>query len=160
MPCGFEHAFTLRSQYEKPGDEAVLIDARNDFNCLNRNLAVQKIRRICPAVSFFVQNSFSVPSDLYVAGKTVQSLEGTPEGDPIAMAMYGVALLPLLRLFQSTHVSQKWYADGGSALGRLEDLLLFSKQLTEYGNYFGYTMNASNVSINSKSFKDQSFQVV
>ena len=64
-------------------------------------------------------------------------LEVTTQGDPIAMAMYGVATLPLLRLVQNTHVSQKWYADDCSAAGRLKDLLLFFKQLTEHGSYFG-----------------------
>ena len=81
------------------------------------------MKRICPALIFVVQNSYSAPSDLYVAGKTLQSLEGTTQGHPIAMAMYGVATLPLLRIVQNMHVTQKWYADDGSAVGRLEDIL-------------------------------------
>ena len=47
----------------------------------------------------------------------------------------------LLRLVQNTHVSQKRYADDGSAAGRLEDLLLFFKELTEYVSCFGYSVN-------------------
>ena len=86
---------SLRSQYEKPENEAfILRDAKNAFNCLNRNLAVENIKRICPALSFVVQKE---------------------------------------------HVLQKWYADNGSAVGRLEDL--FFKQLTEPGSYFGYNTN-------------------
>ena len=38
-------------------------------------------------------------------------------------------------------MSQKWYVDVISAIGPLEDLLLFFKQLTEHGTYFGYSVN-------------------
>ena len=65
--------------------------------------------------------------------------------------MYVLATLSLLRLVQNTHMSQKWYADDGSAVG-----LLFFKQLTEHGSYFGYIVNTLEKSINSRrGFKDQ-----
>ena len=52
--CEIEHAMhSLRSLYEKPENEAVLkIDAKKAFSCLNRNLAIQNIKRSCPALSF------------------------------------------------------------------------------------------------------------
>ena len=93
-------------------------------------------------LSLVVQISYSASLGLYVACKTLQSQEGTTQGDPLAMDMYGVATLPLLRFLQNTRVSQRWYADGVSAVGRLEDLILFFKQLTENGAYFGYRVNA------------------
>ena len=109
---------TLRSQYENLENEvALLIDAKNAFNCLNRNLAIENITRICPALSFVVQHSYSAPSDLYVKGKTLQSLGGATRGERIAMNMFGAAT-PMLRFVQNTHVSQKRYADDGSAVGR------------------------------------------
>ena len=61
------------------------------------------------------------------------------QGDLIAMAIHGLATLFLLRLVQNTHVSQKWYAEVDSAVGPLEDLFMFFKQLTEHGGYFGYS---------------------
>ena len=63
------------------------------------------------------------------------------------MAMYRVATLILLKLVQNTQVSQNLYADDGSAVGRLDDLLLFFKQLTEHGSYFGYNVIAPNFQI-------------
>ena len=106
-------------------------------------MAVENIKRIFPVVRFVVQNSYSAPSDFYVLGKALQTLEGTIQGDPIIMAMYGVTTLPLLRFVQNMLVLQKWYADDGSAVRRLEtDLLLFFLQLTEHGSCFGYTVNA------------------
>ena len=56
--------------------------------------------------------------------------------------MYGVAQLQLLMPVENTHVTQKWYANDSTAVGRLEDLLLFFKQLSEHGSYFGYSSNA------------------
>ena len=136
-----EHAIhSLRLPYEKLEIKAVvLIDAKNVFNCLNHDLAVDNVKRNCPALSFVVQSSYSAPSGLYVAGRTLQSLDGTTQGDLIAMAIHGVATLLLLRLVQNTHVSQKWNAEVDSTVGPLEDLFLFFKQLTEHGGNFGYS---------------------
>ena len=53
------------------------------------------------------------------------------------MAMYGVAIFLLLRYVQNTHLSQKSYADDGSAVGRFENLLLDFQQLIENVSYFG-----------------------
>ena len=86
--CGNEHAIHfLRSQNEKPEYEAVLlIDAKNDFNYLNRNLAVENIKKVCSFLTIVVQNSYSAPSNLYAACRTRHSLEGTIQGHPNAMA--------------------------------------------------------------------------
>ena len=62
------------------------------------NFVIEDNKSICPALSFVVQNLYSAMSNLNVAGKLSQSLEGTTPGEPIAMAMYGVAILLLLRL--------------------------------------------------------------
>ena len=58
---GIEHAIdSLRSQYEKLENAALLLkDSKIAFNFLNRNLAVENIKRTCPALSFIVQNSYS-----------------------------------------------------------------------------------------------------
>ena len=38
------------------------------------------------------------------------------------MAMYGIALLPFVKLLEITDVVQKWYADDGNAVGKLKHL--------------------------------------
>ena len=90
---------------------------------------------------FFVQNSYSTPSDFYVAGKTLQSLEGTTQSDTISMAIYGVVTLSFFSLVHNMHVSQKWYAEDDSMVGCLGDLLFFFQQLTEHDTYFGYSLS-------------------
>ncbi len=41
------------------------------------------------------------------------------------MAMYGIAILPLIQGVQSGKIVQKRYADDGSAAGKLEELKQF-----------------------------------
>ena len=68
----------------------------------------------------------------------IRSRGGTTQGDPLAMAMYEIALLPLVKLLENTDVVQKWYADDGNAVGKLKDLHRLHDALTERGPAFGY----------------------
>ena len=122
--CGIEHAIhALRKVFDTPEAEAVLlIDASNAFNSLNRELALSNIQAICPSLTNALDNSYKSPSLLFVNGKTILSQEGTTQGDPLAMAMYGVALLPLIKLVKDEKLTQKWYADDGNAVGSFESL--------------------------------------
>ena len=54
------------------------------------------------------------------------------------MAIYGIALLTLVKLLENTVVVQKWYADDGTAVGKLKDLHRLHDALTEHGPAFGY----------------------
>ena len=94
--CGIEHAIhTLRDQNSKTSADAVLlIDAENAFNLLNRKLALKNIENNCPSLLTAIKNSDSNPSKLFVNKKTIYSQEGTTQEDPLAMAMYGLAIIP------------------------------------------------------------------
>ena len=63
-------------------------------------------------------NTYQNDAKLFVGGETILSLEGTIQGDPLAMAMYALALVPG---FDNT-VKQIWYADDAAAAGLLTDL--------------------------------------
>ena len=53
---------------------------------------------------------------------TMHSSEGTTQGDPLAMAMYAIAVVPLInRLYYLA--DQIWYADDAAASGSLTQLL-------------------------------------
>ena len=52
-------------------------------------------------------------------------MEGTTQGDPLAMAMYAVAVVPLVRSISTRGASQVWFADDSSAGGRLLALRLW-----------------------------------
>ena len=113
--CGIEYAIhTLRDQYS---NTVLLIDAENAFNSLNRKLALKNIKNTCPSLLTAIKNSYSNSSKLFVNKKTIDSQEGTTQGDPLAMAMYGIAKIPLINFSSVDNVTQKWYADDGNAVG-------------------------------------------
>ena len=120
--CGIEHAIhSLRANFEE-NEAVLLIEATNAFNLLNRKLSIENIKIICPAFFNGVKNSYSSPSPLHVNGTTIWSDEGTTQGDPLAMCMYGVAILPLIQKISKVNVIHEWYADVGNACGRISDI--------------------------------------
>ena len=96
--CGIEHAIrSLRKQFETPGIHCILlIDANNDFDSLNKDLALRNIEKPCPSIMNDIRNSYKTRTSPFVNEKTLQSQEGTTEGDPLAMAMYGIAILTFM----------------------------------------------------------------
>ena len=54
------------------------------------------------------------------------------------MSMYGLALIPLMRMLEDTEITQKWYADDGNAVGKLDAIYRLYKKLQEHGPAFGY----------------------
>ena len=67
----------LRTLFDNASNEGLLlVDASNAFNSLNRALALVNIRKICP-----------IGAEIFVMGEVIHSMEGTTQGDPLAMAM-------------------------------------------------------------------------
>ena len=86
-------------------------------------------------------NTYRVGVNMYIGGESIMSVEGTTQGDP--MAMYALGTLPLIRRSNpSKLIQQVWYADDGSAGGSLSDLLDWWHQLTDLGPKYGYYPNA------------------
>ena len=71
-------------------------------------------------------------------------MEGTTQGDPLAMLMYALATVPLIsHLGESSNVIQVWYADDASATGGLSSIQSWWDSLSSTGPAFGYFPNAS-----------------
>ena len=143
--CGIEYAIhTLREAYLNNENQAILlIDAENAFNSLNRELALRNVENLCPSLLNAIKNSYSTPSKLYVNNKTLWSREGTTQGDPLAMAMYGVAIIPLIRKLDQKEIMQKWFADDGNAVGSLQNLRKMLDLVETTGQGFGYFVKPS-----------------
>ena len=71
------------------------------------------------------------------------STEGTAQGGPLAMAMSGIGIIPLIELRQKPNVTQKWYADDGIAAGDLKSLRAILDNLDVIGKAFGYNVKPS-----------------
>ena len=125
--------------------EAILlvdVHVSNAFNSLNRQAALLNIRHLCPPLATAIINTYRQAADLYVDGTTLHSQEGTTQVDPLAMAMYTIAILPLIRRINKD-VKQAWYADNATATGNITNLRSWWDKLVSMGPAYGYHVNAS-----------------
>jgi hypothetical protein len=124
----------------------LLVDASNAFNSLNRAVALHNIRFICPLISITLINCYRTAARLFVqGGLELSSSEGTTQGDPLAMAMYGLGLMPLVDLLREEKTKsrvQAWYADDGQALGKLQSLFTWLNLVKKFGPRYGYYLKA------------------
>jgi hypothetical protein len=118
---------------------ALLVDAQNAFNLLNRQLALINCHRLCPSIAATLTNLYRVDSSLYVQNQTVMSREGVMQGDPLAMAMFAIGITPLIRELGSTY--QIWFADDAAAGDTLDAVYQWWEKLVELGPRYGYYPN-------------------
>ena len=142
----------VRECFEEDDVEAaLLVDASNAFNSLNRDAALHNIRFLCPFIATILINTYRAPTDLYfIDGEVIMSQEGTTQGDPLAMPMYAVATLPLIRKLPRS-VRQTWYADDATALGAITNLRTWWDDLVTSGPGYGYFPNASKTRLVTKT---------
>lgn len=133
----------VRSAFERDDCEGVILaDASNAFNSLNRQVALHNIQRLCPPLATILINTYRSPTELFVDGDVLFSQEGTTQGDPLAMPMYALATIPLIRKLEGDN-TQVWYADDAAAAGKITALRKWWDELTASGPKFGYFPNAS-----------------
>lgn len=100
-----------------------MVDAINAFNCINRQATLHNIRVICPAISTVLNNTYQTPVKVFVTGGGggVESSEGITQGDPLVMAMYALAVTPLIKRLRSEepNVKQVWFADDSTTVGKI-----------------------------------------
>ena len=145
---GCEAAIHAMSQVfnEEDSEAVLLIDASNAFNAVNRKLFLHNVGVICPEIAVFVRNCYSLPSRLFIiGGSELKSCEGTTQGDPAAMAIYAIGIIPLLLMLvdQAEQLPGKKtksvaYADDFTGAGSIKNLLHWWNTLTTLGPLFGY----------------------
>ena len=136
---------SMRRIFEDTNTEAVLlVDATNTFNSLNRQVALRNVLHLCPSIAPAIVSTYRANSQLFVDGEVIYSREGTTQGDPLAMAMYAIATIPLIhKLSELSQVQQVWFADDATAGGQLHRLKKWWDSLEEIGPDFGYHANAT-----------------
>ena len=84
----------MRQIFQHNDTEGVLfVDATNAFNSINRQAALHNISVICPPLVPMLINTFRAPVMMIIVGSgELASTEGTTQGDPLAMAMYSLAI--------------------------------------------------------------------
>ena len=105
---------------------ALLMDATNAFN---RQAALHNISIICPPLAQVLSNTYQSPVRCMIqGGREILSSEGTTQGDPLAKAMYALAVRPLIDRLQSHYPNTKqvWYTDnatGAASCSRAESMV-------------------------------------
>ena len=84
-------------------------------------VALHNIRRLCPPIATILVNSYRAPTELFVDCDVILLQEGTTQGDPLAMAMYSLATIPLIQKLNGP-CKQVWYANDSAAFVSLEHL--------------------------------------
>ena len=106
----------MHQVYQRDDVHGVLLaDASNAFNCLNRSACIANIHKLCPELYPAIVNMYRNPAGLFVGGEEILSCEGTTQGDPLAMPMYALGVIPLIREASASKVIQSWYADDSTA---------------------------------------------
>ena len=142
--AGCEAAFhAMREVFrDAETDAVILVDATNAFNNLNRRVALINIQYLCPSVAVVLINCYRAHTLLYTGGDVLLSQEGTTQGDPLAMVMFGLATLPLIRAVTTINSTQAWYADDAGAGGKLRPIRQWWDKLLTAGPLYGYFPNA------------------
>ena len=128
---------------DSDAEGVILVDATNAFNCLNRQNALINIKNLCPALLKVLINTYRQHIPLFIDGESILSKEGVTQGDPLAMAMYAVAVTPLIYRLTEEKLKQVWFADDASAAGKLAGLKSWWNNMTRIGPEYGYFPNSS-----------------
>jgi hypothetical protein len=104
----------------------------NGFNELGRRAMLWTVRHRWAAGARFAFNCYRHSAQLILrrkgqTGYTLLSREGVTQGDPLSMALYGLALVP-----------QAWYADDGQLQGRSSRVAAAMIDLQRLGPERGY----------------------
>ena len=134
---------------EDDTEAMILVDAKNAFNCLNRQVTLLNCDSVCPALSHILINTYRNNSQLFVGGQCILSKEGTTQGDPLAMAMYAIGTQPLVCRLDGI-AKQVWYADDSAAGSSLERIRRWWDLMVEIGPLYGYFPNGSKTHVLAK----------
>ena len=101
-------------------------DAANAFSSIKRQIFLHNVEHMS-TYSFFVRICYNFPSRLFVlGGKELLSPEDTIQGDPTAMSVYGIALIPFLKHIATCYPERDpemvAFADDFTSVGRLSKL--------------------------------------
>ena len=126
----------------------LIIDTEISFNLLSCVNMLWTVRHLWPKGARFAFNLCCFISLLICQSNTgehlqMQSKEGSIQGCPLSIFLYGIGVLQLIQKLKVLHpdVIQPWFADDAADAGGWEQLGLFYENLLLYGPAFGYVPN-------------------
>ena len=114
-------------------------------------------------IATFVRNCYHVPARLFALGGTeLLCHKGATQGDPTAMAIYGIASTSLLKHLANCYPERDSkmvaFADDMASAGRLSKLRSWWKVLLDVGPKYGYFPKPSKTILMLNLNKSQKLQ--
>ena len=123
----------------------LMADAKNAFCSLGKMGMLWTVRHIWPKMSRLAFNCYRHQIQMVCRQKGAAAIiilakEGVAQGNPLAMALYGVGLVSLIRHLMREHpdVLQAWFADDGSGFAKGSIIAPWYRELGDVGQHFGY----------------------
>lgn len=108
---------------EGHGDEVglsmLLVDFKNAFNLVNREIMLREVRLRCPSISRWVEFCYFNPTRLYYGEHVLRSCQGVQQGDPLGPLLFALVLHPLICKIRDSFplFLHAWYLDDGTIVG-------------------------------------------
>ena len=150
QPVGVEAAVHSMRGFlaDDSSDGTLLIDADNAFNRLNRAVALWNVQYVCPTMKHVLINFYRSATRIFMNGEggfELLSQEGTTQGCPLAMAMYALGLVPLVKFLLSS-CNQVWFADDATGCDTFARLRAWYDIFLEKSPYMVTIPNPRNAS--------------
>ncbi|GKE97918.1 putative reverse transcriptase domain-containing protein, partial [Tanacetum coccineum] len=97
----------------------LLVDFKNAFNLIDREVMSREVCLRCPAISRWVEFCYSNPARLYYEEHTLWSWQGVQQGDPLGPFLFSLVLHPLICKIRDSFILSlhAWYLDDGTIVG-------------------------------------------
>ena len=117
------------------------LDIKNAFNCINRDIVLQKTKEKIPSLYNLLWQAYSGPSHLFYRDKILLSETGLQQGDPSGPALFSLGIDHIIKHLKSE--LNLWYLDDSNIADSpqivLEDLQFLLRELKK----IGLSINAS-----------------
>ena len=111
------------------------LDIKNAFNCLNRDIMLQKVKEKIPSLFNLLWQAYSKPSHLFYRNNILSSETGIQQGDPCGPALFSLGIDDIVKGLKSE--LNLWYPDDSNLAGSpqvvLEDLQTVTRELNTIG---------------------------
>ena len=111
------------------------LDIKNAFNCINRDIILEKVKEKIPNLYNLLWQAYSKPSHLFYRDHILSSETGIQQGDPCGPALFSLGIDHLIKSLKSE--VNLWYLDDSNLADSpevvLEDLQTIVRELNKIG---------------------------